>query len=155
MNLLVTNVIWKNAQPNWKFQILTKKVKRVFNFNFNQILNGFADKEAIFYESIKKPFPNPAFRLVLMNVFMNKNDWYRDTSHGYMTVTVVKSWFWRRFWIPTVLPKEETFFKFFAFPAIFRDWRIIWTWFCYRCKALSLDNLLDTYKMVLGGIKFF
>ena len=48
----------------------------------------------------------------------------------------------------------RNFFQgFFAFPAIFRDWRIVWTWLCYRCKAIHLYNLLNTYQMLVGRMK--
>ena len=59
-------------------------MKRVFYFNFNQILTGFVDtEEAIFYENIKKPSPNPAqvFFLLYFGI---------DASYEHDFVTVVK-----------------------------------------------------------------
>ena len=98
-------------------KILTKKVNRVFNFDFNQILTGFADKEAIFYESIKKPFPNPAF---ILGGYLWMFSWIKmiDTVIRHMAIWLLPLWspdFGADFEYLLCYPRKKLFSSFFSF----------------------------------------
>ena len=55
-----------------------------------------------------------------------------------------------------MLHKEGFYLEaFYTLLAIFSDRCVVWPWFFYCCKELLLDNLLDTYKLIIGYVENF